>query len=213
GEHLPTDQAGDVGRLVGAGDDDRCRGGQQNGRNLRGQAVTDAQQGIQAERVAGGQVMHQHADGETAEQVDQQNQDAGDGVAAHEFRRPVHGAVELGLLGHVAATLACVVLADQPGVEVGVDGHLLARQCVQGEARGHLGDALTTLGDHHEVNDGEDHEHDHADNEVAADHHFAEDRKSTRLNSSHVKISYAVFCLKKKNNKNKYYINITKHTL
>src|SRR5690606_39697568 len=28
----------------------------------------------------------------------------------------------------------------------------------------------------------------------------AGDRKSTRLNSSHVKISYAVFCLKKKNN-------------
>src|SRR5690554_7278249 len=27
------------------------------------------------------------------------------------------------------------------------------------------------------------------------------DRKSTRLNSSHVRISYAVFCLKKKNNK------------
>src|SRR5690606_41725091 len=27
----------------------------------------------------------------------------------------------------------------------------------------------------------------------------AVDRKSTRLNSSHVKISYAVFCLKKKN--------------
>src|SRR5690349_23429305 len=27
-----------------------------------------------------------------------------------------------------------------------------------------------------------------------------EDRKSTRLNSSHVEISYAVFCLKKKNN-------------
>src|SRR5690606_41861190 len=30
------------------------------------------------------------------------------------------------------------------------------------------------------------------------------DRKSTRLNSSHVKISYAVFCLKKK--KNTYHI-------
>src|SRR5690606_40255397 len=29
-----------------------------------------------------------------------------------------------------------------------------------------------------------------------------QDRKSTRLNSSHVKISYAVFCLKKKNKKN-----------
>src|SRR5690606_41604246 len=28
---------------------------------------------------------------------------------------------------------------------------------------------------------------------------WPQDRKSTRLNSSHVKISYAVFCLKKKN--------------
>src|SRR5690606_21075948 len=30
-----------------------------------------------------------------------------------------------------------------------------------------------------------------------------QDRKSTRLNSSHVKISYAVFCLKKKNKEQK----------
>src|SRR5690606_41297210 len=30
------------------------------------------------------------------------------------------------------------------------------------------------------------------------------DRKSTRLNSSHVKISYAVFCLKKKKNKHEH---------
>src|SRR4249920_4014408 len=31
----------------------------------------------------------------------------------------------------------------------------------------------------------------------------AQDRKSTRLNSSHVRISYAVFCLKKKKKKEK----------
>src|SRR5690606_40638746 len=31
---------------------------------------------------------------------------------------------------------------------------------------------------------------------------FIADRKSTRLNSSHVKISYAVFCLKKKKHRN-----------
>src|SRR5438132_13974106 len=31
-----------------------------------------------------------------------------------------------------------------------------------------------------------------------------EDRKSTRLNSSHTVISYAVFCLKKKRKKHKY---------
>src|SRR3989442_7397190 len=35
------------------------------------------------------------------------------------------------------------------------------------------------------------------------------DRKSTRLNSSHVRISYAVFCLKKKN---KYTDNVGRQT-
>src|SRR5437660_4820438 len=33
---------------------------------------------------------------------------------------------------------------------------------------------------------------------VHREDHHPEDRKSTRLNSSHVAISYAVFCLKKK---------------
>src|SRR5436309_12348536 len=37
-----------------------------------------------------------------------------------------------------------------------------------------------------------------------------EDRKSTRLNSSHVKISYAVFCLKKKKKKKKKIHKTTK---
>src|SRR5690606_39991662 len=35
--------------------------------------------------------------------------------------------------------------------------------------------------------------------DVASFVSLSQDRKSTRLNSSHVKISYAVFCLKKKN--------------
>src|SRR3712207_8419438 len=35
---------------------------------------------------------------------------------------------------------------------------------------------------------------------------YRRDRKSTRLNSSHANISYAVFCLKKK--KNKYYLHL-----
>src|SRR2546430_8513913 len=42
--------------------------------------------------------------------------------------------------------------------------------------------------------------------------YYKEDRKSTRLNSSHSQISYAVFCLKKKKKKYKnplYYIYIT----
>src|SRR5438067_10306148 len=41
---------------------------------------------------------------------------------------------------------------------------------------------------------------------------FGTDRKSTRLNSSHVSISYAVFCLKKKKKKKKKKHANTTHT-
>src|SRR5690606_41379907 len=41
---------------------------------------------------------------------------------------------------------------------------------------------------------------------------FKKDRKSTRLNSSHVKISYAVFCLKKKKKIKKENKQITRQT-
>src|SRR5690554_7380691 len=37
---------------------------------------------------------------------------------------------------------------------------------------------------------------------VEVERRYYRDRKSTRLNSSHVRISYAVFCLKKKKKKN-----------
>src|SRR5256885_7255074 len=39
------------------------------------------------------------------------------------------------------------------------------------------------------------------------------DRKSTRLNSSHLVISYAVFCLKKKKNKTQYHLEMNIHKL
>src|SRR5690242_20823397 len=39
----------------------------------------------------------------------------------------------------------------------------------------------------------------------------ASDRKSTRLNSSHMSISYAVFCLKKKKTKKEIEFTLDKH--
>src|SRR3712207_9076998 len=48
-----------------------------------------------------------------------------------------------------------------------------------------------------ELRDGQPHQRQLAD---GLRRHDAQDRKSTRLNSSHANISYAVFCLKKKKN-------------
>src|SRR5690349_22180916 len=74
---------------------------------------------------------------------------------------------------------------------------LVAEQRV--EQLGGLAEALVDLADAHEDPAGEQRGVDDRD-DVLADHDgaSAEDRKSTRLNSSHVEISYAVFCLKKK---------------
>src|SRR3712207_8545860 len=65
----------------------------------------------------------------------------------------------------------------QPEAEL--DQHILARPVAAVHAA-HLGDADVGLVDEQEVI-------------------VRKDRKSTRLNSSHANISYAVFCLKKKN--------------
>src|SRR2546427_7625967 len=46
--------------------------------------------------------------------------------------------------------------------------------------------------------------HDQSDGHWIDDHIATPDRKSTRLNSSHSQISYAVFCLKKKKNTVRY---------
>src|SRR3712207_8783720 len=50
------------------------------------------------------------------------------------------------------------------------------------------------------------------DEDVVAAERTPEDRKSTRLNSSHANISYAVFCLKKKNKHYEQFDKITTHT-
>src|SRR5205814_6101592 len=49
-------------------------------------------------------------------------------------------------------------------------------------------------------------------NDVGTDETEVEDRKSTRLNSSHLGISYAVFCLKKKKKKRKHITNVLYYT-
>src|SRR2546426_4864040 len=42
---------------------------------------------------------------------------------------------------------------------------------------------------------------------------FSRDRKSTRLNSSHLVISYAVFCLKKKKNRHQHHSKMNRATI
>jgi hypothetical protein len=99
---------------------------------------------------------------------------AGDRVALDELRGTVHRAVEVGLAAISSAARAGLVVVIRPGVEVGVDRHLLAGHRVEGEARADLGDAPGAVGDHDELDHDEDQEDDEADDDVAADDEVAE---------------------------------------
>ncbi len=141
---------------------------------MRHQTVTDGQQGVNATRIGEGHVVLKDTDQHAADEVDEQNQQASNCVTAYKLAGTVHGTVELGLLGHFGTTALGFRLVDEAGVEVGVDGHLLAGHRVEGEARAHLGNTPGTLGDDHKVDDHQDCEHHDTDDVVTADHHFTE---------------------------------------
>ena len=101
-----------------------------------------------------------HADDDAAEDVDRRDDEAGDGVAAHEFRGAVHRAEEGAFLLQLAAAALRLLVVDQAGGEVGVDRHLLAGDGVEGEAGADLGDARRALGDDDEIHRDQDQEDD-----------------------------------------------------
>src|SRR5256886_10682480 len=80
----------------------------------------------------------------------------------------------------------------------------LFRSHIMVHERDSLGDRQAVVAHRHECPAPAGHAHDHAParGRDAPDILRVEDRKSTRLNSSHSQISYAVFCLKKKKKTN-----------
>jgi hypothetical protein len=134
---------------------------------LRDEAVTDGEDGVGARRVPKAHALLRDADDDAADDVDEDDEQAGDGVAAYEFRGTVHGAEEAAFVLQRLAALLCGLLVDQAGGEIGVDRHLLAGHGVEVEARSDFGDAARTLGDDDEVHDDKDREDDDADDEIA----------------------------------------------
>src|SRR5256885_7140279 len=108
----------------------------------------------------------------------------------------------------ISAALAPLVGVTGPVRSLAADGVLERVRADAAQARGfqhgpRLGAAIAVI-DQVRVPPGR-HEHRGGRNRVL------QDRKSTRLNSSHLVISYAVFCLKKKKQRRRL-ITSTRHT-
>ena len=168
-EQLPCEREAERLASRRARHDQAGRRRDQERRDLRGDAVADRQDAEGLQRVGERPALLQHPDHDAREEVDRDDDQARDGVAAHELRGAVHRAVEVGLVLDLHAALARLGVGDLAGVQVGVDRHLLAGHGVEGEARADLGDAPGAARDHDELDDHEDQEHDDADDQVAAD--------------------------------------------
>ena len=151
-------------------DDDGGGQRQEEGGNLGDQAITDGQEHVNAGHFAQRQVVGDQTNGETTDDVDDQNQQAGQRVATDEFGRTIHGAEKVGFLGQLFTAFFGGFLVNHASVQVGVDGHLFARHGVQGETCVHFRDASSALGHHKEVHDHQDHEDDETHQVVACDH-------------------------------------------
>ena len=115
-----------------------------------------------------------NSDNHAADTIDKQDQDTGNGIPLHKFAGTVHGSVEVGLLGYFGTPDLGLLLSDETGIEIGVNGHLFPGHGIQGKACRNLGNTARTLGNYHKVDNHQNGEHDKTDHKVAAHNHIAE---------------------------------------
>ena len=103
GEDLAEHFIAEIGLAAGAGDDQA--GGQRNDerRDLADQPVADGQLGVELTGNPSGPAVLDHADVQAAQDVDEGDDDSGDGVAADEFAGTVHGPVEVRFLRDIGS--------------------------------------------------------------------------------------------------------------
>lgn len=168
-QHLAAEFGTEARGAGNARDDDTGGRGNEQRRDLADKAVADGEQRVAAKGLAKGHAALEDANEQATHDVDGRNDETGDGVAAYELRRTVHGAVEVRLAADLLAPALGFVLFDGARGEFRVDGHLLAGQGVKGETGRDFGNTPGALGDDHEVDDDENEEDDDADDAVAAD--------------------------------------------
>ena len=144
------------------------RGRDQERRQGGEQRIADREDRERLDRLQRRHPVVERADHDSADQVQHDDHERGDGVALHEFPGAVHRGVEIGLALHARPFATRRVGIQHAGVQIRIDRHLLPRHRVEREPRAHLGDPLGAVGDDDELDRDEDREHDQSDHHVTA---------------------------------------------
>ena len=160
--------------LVRTRDEDARRDADDERRHLRDETVADREQRVLLQRLQDRHALLRDADRETADDIDQRDEDARDRVASDELRGTVHRAVKVRLLLHLQAAFRGGGLVDEARVEFRINAHLLAGQRIEREARRDFRDAARALRDDHEIDHDQNQEHDRTDDVISTHDEGAE---------------------------------------
>ncbi len=174
GEELTQHFVAEVSLAAGTGDDQPCAQRYHECGNLAGQPIADRQLRVELHAVHEPPVLLHHADVKAAENIDERDDDAGNGVPADEFTGTVHRPVKIRLPSDVFPPLSRLRLGDDAGVHLRVDRHLLAGHRIEGESRRHFRDSAGAFGDDDKLNDEDDDENDNAHRQRTAGDELAE---------------------------------------
>ena len=173
-EQLPQELLRQIEGLRTASDQQTGPDRDQQGGDLGYEPIANRQFGEDLAGLRQRQAPLDHTHEESAEDIDEGNHQPGDGVAAHELAGTVHRPVEVGLLHDLLPAALGLLIVDQPGVQIGIDGHLPAGHSVECESGCDFADAAGAFGNHHELDHDDDRENDQPHNGVVACHELAE---------------------------------------
>ena len=158
----------------GTSNQNTCCGGDHQRRDLRNQAITNTENGVGLQRLRHLHVALQHADTNAANDIHQRDDDTGDCITAHKLTGTIHGAIEIRFLGKIIPPFTRLILLDQPGIQLGINSHLLAGHGIQSKAGRHFSNTTGALGNDHKIDDRENDEDHKAHHIIILYDHFTE---------------------------------------
>lgn len=124
-----------------AGNEEASGGADEESRDLADHSFTNAEHGVCGEDGRDVAFSPSEAEDESANDVNDDDEEASDGVAFDEFGGSIHGSVEIGFAFDFFSALAGLVFVNESGCKVGVNCHLFPGHCIEGEPSDDFGDS------------------------------------------------------------------------
>ena len=99
--------------------------------------------------------------------IDREDQHAGNGITFHEFRSAIHGTVKISFGGNLRPARFRFLRSNKARVQIGINRHLFTRQGIQRKTGRHFGNTAGTLGDDDQIDDHHDAENENTDDIIA----------------------------------------------